>query len=155
MIKVGQEAPDIRLEADDGTTFDLAELRGQKVLLVFYPGDNTPVCTRQLCDYRDGAESFEGLGVTVVGISKDGPESHLAFKEKHGLPFMLLSDPDLAVAADWGAKGMLGMKRATFLVDEQGIVAWEFVESLAVFRRSREELIEAIGGLSTDEEETS
>ena len=87
------------------------------------------------------------MGVRVVGISKDSLESHQKFREKHQLPFDLLSDDDLSVAASYGAKGMLGMKRATFLVDEAGVIRYEHVESLAVFRRTREELIAAIEAL--------
>ena len=147
MLNVGDTAPDFSLPADSGETFTLSDLRGEKVLLVFYPGDNTPVCTRQLCDYRDGMDEFAGVGVRVVGISKDSLESHQKFREKHQLPFDLLSDDDLSVAASYGAKGMLGMKRATFLVDEAGVIRYEHVESLAVFRRTREELIAAIEAL--------
>ena len=75
MIETSQPAPDFSLPADDGSTFTLSGQRGEKLLLVFYPGDNTPVCTRQLCDYRDGVEAFADLGVRVVGISGDGLES--------------------------------------------------------------------------------
>jgi peroxiredoxin Q/BCP len=113
--------------------------------LVFYPGDNTPVCTAQLCDYRDGIEAFEGLGVDVVGISTDSIESHRKFKEKHGLPFTLLTDKGGQVARAYGAWGLLGMKRAVFLVERDGLIAYAKVESVALFRRTREELIEAIG----------
>jgi len=147
MVEVGDRAPDIRLQADDGATFSLASRRGQKVLLVFYPADDTPVCTRQLCDYRDGIEAFDGLGVQVVGISRDNAESHQAFKEKYRLPFVLLSDPDLAAAAAWGARGLLGVRRAVFLVDEDGVVRYAHVESLSLFRRSRQELLEVIESL--------
>lgn len=147
MVSTGEQAPEFRLAADDGSSFSLAHARGEKLLLVFYPGDDTPVCTRQLCDYRDGVEEFRGLGVRVIGISPDSPASHRAFKARHDLPFTLLSDPELAVAAAWGARGLLGMKRAVFLVDEEGRVAWTHVERLALFRRSRAELLEVIGGL--------
>jgi peroxiredoxin Q/BCP len=147
MTEINQEAPEIRLPADDGSEFVLSELRGQRVLLVFYPGDNTPVCTRQLCEYRDGIESFAGLGVTVVGISSNGLESHRKFREKHDLPFLLLADEALEVADRYGCKGLLGMKRAVFLVDEGGIIRYVHVEALALFRRSAEELLSVIRGL--------
>jgi peroxiredoxin Q/BCP len=117
------------------------------LLLVFYPGDDTPVCTRQLCDYRDGAEDFRDLGVEVIGISPDGRESHTAFRSKHALPFRLLADPGLAVAEAWGAKGLLGMKRALFLLDETGIVRWCHIETVALFRRQREDVLAAIRAL--------
>lgn len=144
---IGQPAPAIRLQADDGSDFDLADLQGRKVLLVFYPGDETPVCTRQLCDYRDGAETFDDLGVEVVGISPDGVDSHTRFKARHGLPFKLLADPGLEVAGSYGARGMLGMKRAVFLVDEAGVLRWAHIESVSLFRRQRDELLEVIRGL--------
>jgi len=144
-LSPGQPAPDFTLIADDGRPWTLSAHRGRRVLLVFYPGDNTPVCTAQLCDYRDGIEAFEGLGVEVVGISTDSIESHRKFKEKHGLPFTLLTDRGGQVARAYGAWGLLGMKRAVFLVERDGLIAYAKVESVALFRRTREELIEAIG----------
>ena len=120
MLKVNDKAPQFVLPDDQGGQFSLAEQAGQKILLVFYPGDNTPVCTKQLCDYRDGVEAFAGLGVQVVGISDDSAESHRKFRQKYDLPFTLLSDPGLEVAALYDSKGMLGMKRSVFLVDEAG-----------------------------------
>ncbi len=144
MLKVNDEAPLFSLKDDRGEDFSLESQRGHKVLLVFYPGDDTPVCTRQLCDYRDGIESFEGLGVKVVGISNDSVESHRRFREKHDLPFTLLSDDDLGVAELYDSKGVLGMKRSIFLVDEDGIIRYLHIETLALFRRKREELLEVI-----------
>lgn len=146
MLNVGDTAPDFTLESDAGERFSLAERRGEKLLLVFYPGDETPVCTRQLCDYRDGIEAFAGLGVTVIGISKDDAASHRRFKAHHGLPFTLLSDPDLGVAARYDSKGLLGMKRAVFLIDEQGVIRYLHIESVPLFRRTREELLKVIAG---------
>lgn len=144
MLHVNDEAPDFVLNDEDGRPFSLRDHRGEMLLLAFYPGDDTPVCTRQLCDYRDGIEAFEGLGVRVIGISKDGAESHRAFKEKHKLPFTLLSDPDLGVAAAYDSRGMLGMKRSVFLIDEKGLIRYRHIEALPVFRRAREEIIAAI-----------
>lgn len=148
MLNVGDKAPGFVLEDDQGQSFDLGRHSGKKVLLVFYPGDDTPVCTKQLCDYRDGIEAFEGLGVEVVGISGDDGESHRRFRAKYDLPFTLLSDPGLKVAAAYDSKGLLGMKRSVFLVDEAGVIRYRHVESVALFRRSREELLEAISALS-------
>lgn len=150
MPDIGQTAPDFQLDDHDGQPFRLSEQRGERLLLVFYPGDDTPVCTRQLCDYRDGIDAFGDLGVRVVGISKDDAESHRAFREKHDLPFTLLSDPELEVAAQYGAKGALGMKRALFLVDEAGTVRYRHVESVALFRRRREEVLAALDALEGD-----
>ena len=143
-IRPGDIAPDFELTDQDGQPFVLSAKKGQRLLLVFYPGDNTPVCTAQLCDYRDGIEVFKGLAVEVVGISVDGPDSHRAFRAEHDLPFTLLSDPDLEVARQYGCKALIGMKRGVFLLDEELIVRYCHVESVAVFRRRREELIEAI-----------
>ena len=146
--QVSEKAPELTAEDDHGKVFDLADYRGERVLLVFYPGDDTPVCTRQLCDYRDGIEAFAGLGVTLVGISPDDADSHQAFRQKHDLPFILLSDPELEIAERYGVKSWTGgMKRGVFLVDERGIIQYSHVESVAVFRRRREELLEAIRSL--------
>jgi peroxiredoxin Q/BCP len=93
-------------------------------------------------------EAFEGLGVDVVGISNDGAESHRRFREKYRLPFTLLSDPDLAVAGLYDSKGMLGMKRSVFLVDESGVIRYLHIESLPLFRRKRSELLEVIENLA-------
>ena len=150
MIAVNDKAPDFSLEGDDGKLYRLSEHLGERVLLVFYPGDNTPVCTRQLCEYRDGIESFADLGVSVVGISSDDLESHRDFRSKHALPFVLLSDQDLDVAKQYGCKGALGMKRAVFLVDEKGLIRYAHIEALALFRRRAEELLEAIRELDRE-----
>ena len=147
MTAVNDKAPDFVLQSDRSENYRLSDHAGRRVLLVFYPGDNTPVCTRQLCEYRDGIESFVDLGVSVVGISSDDLESHRGFRNKHKLPFTLLSDPDLEVAQMYGCKGALGMKRAVFLVDEQGIVRYAHIEALALFRRRAEELFSVIRAL--------
>ena len=148
MPQVNEKAPLFSLQDSEGNTFSLADQKGRKTLLVFYPGDNTPVCTKQLCDYRDGIEAFEGLGVDVVGISNDNAETHRKFSQKHRLPFRLLTDADLRVAGQYDSKGMLGMKRSIFLVDESGVIRYRHVESVPVFRRKREELLEVIENLA-------
>ena len=150
MISVNDRAPEFDLQSDNGEDFRLSDHAGEKQLLVFYPGDNTPVCTAQLCEYREGIDSFTGLGVSVVGISPDGLESHKNFKAKHQLPFVLLSDPGLEVAKLYGCKGALGMKRAVYLVDEQGVVRYAHVEALSLFRRRADDLLEVIRGLDAD-----
>ena len=147
-IRIGQKAPDFTLPADDGSRFTLSDNRGRRILLVFYPGDETPVCTRQLCDYRDGIEAFADLGVDVIGISRDDADSHRRFRERHDLPFTLLSDADMAVAEQYGCRGLIGMKRGVFLVDEAGIVHYAHVEAIAAFRRRREEILEAIQAMA-------
>lgn len=148
MLNTGDKAPLFELEDDQGGLFRLEDQQGEKVLLVFYPGDDTPVCTAQLCDYRDGIESFDGLGVRVVGISGDDGESHRKFRAKHDLPFTLLCDTDLEVAAKYDSKGLLGVKRSVFLVDAAGVIRYQHVESLSLFRRKRDELLDVIEALS-------
>ena len=148
MLKVNDKAPPFVLQDDNGESFSLAEQAGRKILLVFYPGDDTPVCTRQLCDYRDGIEAFADLGVDVVGISHDSAESHRKLRAKHDLPITLLTDPDYKVAEQYDSKGVLGMKRSVFLIDEKGVIRYLHVESVSLFRRRREELLEAIRNLS-------
>ena len=148
MLQLNDIAPDFVLNDEQEQPFRLNDHRGEKLLLVFYPGDNTPVCTRQLCDYRDGVEAFRDLGVKIVGISNDDAASHQAFKSKHELPFTLLSDSRLDVAELYDSKGMLGMKRALFLVDEEGRIRYRHVESLAIFRRQREEVLKALHSIS-------
>jgi len=144
MIAVNDKAPGFSLASDSGKTYRLGDHAGEWLLLVFYPGDNTPVCTRQLCDYRDGIAAFAGLGVTVVGISPDSPDSHRAFKARHNLPFELLSDPRLEAAERYGCKGVFGMKRGVFLLDGRGVVRYAHVETLALFRREAGELLGVI-----------
>jgi peroxiredoxin Q/BCP len=146
-LEINTLAPDFSLHDADGETFRLRDHVDQRLLLVFYPGDDTPVCTRQLCDYRDGIEAFAGLGVTVIGISPDDADSHRRFRDKHDLPFVLLSDPDLTVATAYDCKGLIGMKRGVYLLDEDQIIRYRHVEAVAVFRRRREELLDAIAGL--------
>lgn len=146
-LTLEQAAPDFTLTADDGSALSLSALKGQRVLLVFYPGDETPVCTAQLCEYRDGFEDYQNLNCRVIGISKDDSASHQRFKQRRQLPFTLLSDPELKVAAQYGAKGLLGMKRACFLIDEHGKLRYQHIEATALFRRRHEELLEALRAL--------
>jgi peroxiredoxin len=150
MIKVHDVAPDFRLHSDNIGDYQLSDHRGERVLLVFYPGDNTPVCTRQLCEYRDAIGSFKDLGVSVVGISSNSLESHRGFRARHKFPFVLLSDPDLDVAKRYGCTGFLGMKRAIFLIDESGTVRYVHIEVLSLFRRKSNELLKVISALDIE-----
>jgi peroxiredoxin Q/BCP len=144
---VGDRAPDFELESTEGPVRLSERLEKSAVLLVFYPGDDTPVCTRQLCDYRDNLDVFRGLGVDVLAVNPQSLASHRAFAEKHDLPFPLCADEDKAVCRAYGAVGLLGMtRRALFLVDRQGVVRYRKVD-LPVFRRTADELREALGGL--------
>ena len=117
------------------------------VLLVFYPGDDTPVCTRQLCDYRDNISVFSDLGVEVIAINSQPMTSHHAFAAKHELPFALVSDSARETCRAYGALGLFGMtKRALFLVGDDGRVLYRQVD-LPIFRRTAEELRGVLAGL--------
>src|SRR3954449_10941552 len=118
----GDQAPDFELEGTEGR-FRLSDHRGRRVLLLFYPGDNTPVCTRQFCSYRDHAEEVDDLDATIVGISSQDLASHEAFKAKHALNVPLLADVDKSVAKAYSAfSSRLGTKRAVVVIDEQGVL---------------------------------
>lgn len=127
----GTLAPDFVLPASGGGAFRLSEHRGRKVVLFFYPKDNTPGCTREACDFRDHYADLTGLDVVLVGISKDSLASHLKFTEAYQLPFPLLTDANSEVASAYGAFGektmygkkVMGTIRTTVLVDEKGLVA--------------------------------
>lgn len=119
--QVGEQAPDFELPGTDGL-FRLAEHRGERVVLLFYPGDNTPVCKAQFCSYRDRPAEFAALGATVVGLSSQDVASHEGFIAKNSLTVPLLADTDGAVAKLYSAHGRLGTKRAVIVIDEEGIV---------------------------------
>jgi peroxiredoxin Q/BCP len=130
MLVEGDKAPEFTLEADYGRQVSLKDFLGKKVVLYFYPKDNTPGCTTEAVEFRDVAEEFKKQGAVIVGVSKDSVESHQKFKEKHGLPFTLLSDPEgkvLDLYGVWKRKSLhgrtfMGTERTTFLIDEKGIV---------------------------------
>lgn len=131
MIEVGKPAPDFALVADDGRTLSLKDFRGRKVVLYFYPKDDTPGCTVEACAFRDSLPDVSSRGAVVLGVSRDDTESHLKFKEKFHLNFPLLSDPDTSVHRTYGAWGKkvlygketVGVIRSTVLIDEKGRVA--------------------------------
>ena len=129
-LTIGQPAPDFILPAPDGSEVSLASLRGRKVVLFFYPKDNTSGCTTQACGFRDNNPAIEEKGAVVIGVSRDSAKRHLGFAVKHALPFTLLTDADHAVHelyGAWGEKKMYGKTvqgviRTTVLIDEQGLV---------------------------------
>jgi peroxiredoxin len=144
---VGDSAPDFTLPGTRGEVTLSERLRERAVLLVFYPGDDTPMCTSQLCDYRDNLEVFAGLGVDVLALNSQSLDSHERFAQKHRLPFPLLSDPDRSVCKAYGAVGLLGMtRRALVLVGRDGRVLWRRTD-LPIFRRSADELRDVISKL--------
>lgn len=141
-----QNAPDFTLKDGDGNDWRLADQRGKTVVLLFYPGDETPVCTRQLCSVRDRWEDYAATGAEVVGISTDSVESHRKFSEHYSLPLRLLSDPDLKVAEMFGAKSWLPGRsaRAVVVIDAEGRVRHNKAQSLSLFRPKDDEVLEAI-----------
>jgi thioredoxin-dependent peroxiredoxin len=142
--QVGDPAPDFELDGTAGT-FRLSKHRGERVVLLFYPGDNTAVCTRQFCSYRDEAEGSEALEATVVGISTQSVESHREWTAKHGLTVPLLADPQGKVAKAFGAHRTLrGTSRAVVIVDEQGLVGHRHDHLLGLDFQTVDELRDAL-----------
>jgi peroxiredoxin Q/BCP len=128
MIKEGTTAPAFKTTDADGETVNLKELKGQKVVLYFYPKDDTPGCTKEACSFRDAWAKFKKRGITVLGVSPDSEASHKKFETKYKLPFTLLADKDHAIADAYGVWGekkfmgrtYMGVLRTTFLIDEKG-----------------------------------
>ncbi len=143
-LQVGDTAPDFSLVADNGKPFKLSSKIKDKMLLVFYPGDGTPVCTKQFCDYRDGAKDLEGLGVEVIGISANDVDSHKKFKKDYNLPFTLLSDNAGEVSQKYDVLGWFGVKRALFLVNKKMEIKYRHIESVSVFRKPLSDLKETL-----------
>ena len=131
MLEVGMKAPDFTLPDKDGNQVSLSDFKGKKIVLYFYPKDNTPGCTRQACAFAQNYSAFEEKGVVVIGVSKDSVASHVKFAEKHQLPFILLSDPELVAIQGydvWKEKKLygkvsMGVVRTTYIIDEEGIIA--------------------------------
>jgi len=142
----GTRAPDFTLKDGEGRDWRLSDKRGRVVVLLFYPGDETPVCTRQMCSVRDRWEDYAATGAEVVGISTDSPESHRAFAEHHSLPLRLLSDADGHVAAMYGAKSWLPGRaaRAVVVIDAEGTVRHNKAQPLSLFRPKDDEVLAAI-----------
>jgi peroxiredoxin Q/BCP len=146
-VTIGEAAPDFELAGTAGT-FRLSDHIGERVVLLFYPGDETPVCTRQFCSYRDRAEELDGLGATVVGISAQGVDSHRRFAAKHGLTVPLLADEDGAVARSYGAfTAPFGIRRAVVVIDEEGLVRYRHVHLLGLTYQSVDSLREVLATL--------
>lgn len=132
-LKVGSPAPEFELDSAEGP-IRLNQYRGRKVVLYFYPKDNTPTCTQETCDFRDAHPAFGDSGAVVLGVSPDDLKAHRKFTDKFGLPFLLLSDPDHRVAELYGVwqlkklygREYMGIVRSTFLIDEEGILRREW-----------------------------
>lgn len=131
MVSENQPAPDFELQADDGSSVKLSNLKGRKVILYFYPKDDTPGCTTQACDLRDHIQEIDSRGAVVLGVSPDDVASHRKFKQKFGLNFPLLADVDHTVAELYGVwkeknlygKKTMGVERTSFIIDEKGNIA--------------------------------
>jgi thioredoxin-dependent peroxiredoxin len=127
-VREGDSAPDFKLEGTGSRTYRLADYRGEGLILAFYPGDFTPVCTKQFCSYRDDGDRIEALGVPMLGVSPQSVESHERFVSEHGLRVPLLSDPGKRVARSYGVVGPGGLlRRSIFLVDAEGVVRYRQV----------------------------
>lgn len=132
--EAGMLAPDFTLTANNGETVTLSDFRGKDVIVYFYPKDMTPGCTTEACDFRDHYEDFQQLDVVILGISPDQVDRHVKFVEKHGLPFLLLADPDHKTAEAYGVwklkknygREYMGIERSTFIVDKEGKIAKEW-----------------------------
>ena len=145
-MKIGEEAPDFDLEDGDGNNWRLSDNLGKIVVLLFYPADDSPVWTKQLCSVRDNWDAYRETGAEIVGISTDSVESHSLFKSKHNFPFKLLADVESEVVEKYGVKSWLPGKsaRAVTVIDKEGIVSSHEVQSLGMFRPSEDEVLSAI-----------
>jgi peroxiredoxin Q/BCP len=147
-VDVGDQAPEFTLPGTGATSYSLSNYRGSPVVLVFYPGDNTPVCTRQLCAYNNELAQFAGLSAQVLGISAQDVASHEAFSAKHGFAFPLLSDVDKSVHRAYGVLGLMDMpRRSVFVLDGAGVIRYAHRAVLGVTYRPVRELVDAIAAI--------
>lgn len=144
--QVGTPAPDFALRDGKGQSWKLSEQRGKVVVLLFYPGDETPICTRQMCSVRDRWGDYATTGAEIVGLSTDSVESHKKFADNHQLPLRLLSDVVGQVASAYGARSLIPGKvaRSVFVIDPKGIIRYRDVRPLGLFRPKDDETIKAI-----------
>ncbi len=149
-MNINDNAPDFTLSDGDGNTWSLSNYIGHTVVLNFYPGDNTPVCTAQMCSVRDHWSEYQELGAVVVGISTDSAESHKGFAEKHSLPFPLLADTERKVAEMYGFKSWLPGRsaRGVVVIDKAGKIAYHKVEAISIFRPKDDDILVAIKAAS-------
>lgn len=144
-IGIGDTAPDFSLPGTGGTNYSLSQYRGQPVVIVFYPGDDTPVCTKQLNSYNDELDAFNGVGAQVLAISAQDISSHEAFAGRHGFKFPLLADTDKKVADLYGTVGPLGFpRRSVFVVNSDGVVTYAHRAIAGLTFRPVEELVAAV-----------
>ena len=145
-LVINEPAPDFTLKDGNGAEWRLSDHRGKVVVLLFYPGDETPVCTRQMCSVRDRWEDYRETGAEVVGISSDSVESHRKFAEHHDLPLRLLSDADREVARRYGALSLIPgrVARSVFVIDAKGILRYSDVRPIGLFKPKDDATIAAI-----------
>jgi peroxiredoxin Q/BCP len=143
---MGEIAPNFTLKDGDGHDWTLSDHRGKTVVLLFYPGDNTPVCTAQLCSVRDHWSEYQATGAEVVGISTDSVESHKGFAEKNDLPLRLLSDPDRKVSTAYDMRSWLPGRsaRGVVVIDKEGKIAYHKAQPLSLFKPADEDVLAAI-----------
>ena len=151
LLEVGDKAPAFRAKDQEGETVSLSDFKGKKLVLYFYPKDDTPGCTKEACSFRDGWSKFKKRGIAILGVSTDDEKSHRKFADKFSLPFPLLADPEKKIVTDygvWGEKSMYGRKymgthRVTYVIDEKGKIAavWPKVKPDG----HADEILEAIG----------
>jgi thioredoxin-dependent peroxiredoxin len=148
-MKIGEKAPDFVLKDANGEDWKLSDHLGRPVVLLFYPGDNTPVCTAQLCSVRDNWSDYEATGAEVVGISTDTVSSHKDFGDKHHLTLKLLADETGEVVDQYGVKSWLPGRsaRAVVVIDKDGTIRYHKVQSLSIFRPKDDEILGVINGL--------
>jgi thioredoxin-dependent peroxiredoxin len=148
-LAVGTQAPAFTLPGTGAKEYSLSDYAGQPVVLVFYPGDDTPVCTKQLNSYNDDLSQFESIGAQVLAISAQDVNSHEAFAAKHGFAFPLLADPDKAVAGAYGTLGPLGFpRRSVFVIDKEGVIRYAHRAIAGLTFRSVDELVAAVKAAS-------
>src|SRR6266699_4769235 len=145
-VPIGTTAPEVSLPDSDGKQWRLSDQRGKVVVLLFYPGDETPVCTRQMWSVRDHWQDYEATGAEVVGISTNSVASHKSFAEHHDLPLRLLADVDRSVADLYGAKSLIPGKvaRSVFVIDAEGVIRYRDVRPIGLLRPKDDEIIKAI-----------
>jgi peroxiredoxin Q/BCP len=148
MAQVGQPAPDIDLPDGNGERWQLRQMRGKPVVLLFYPGDETPVCTKQLCGVRDNWERYQAAGAEVVGINSDSVDKHRRFAAHHQLPLRLLSDADGQVTRAYEMNSFIGTKRGVVVIDKNGVIRYRRTV-VPIFRPTDDEILKAIAQTQT------
>jgi thioredoxin-dependent peroxiredoxin len=151
-MKTGDTAPDFTLKDGDGIDWSLGNHKGQTVVLLFYPGDNTPVCTAQLCSVRDHWSEYQATGAEVVGISTDTADSHKDFAERNQLPLKLLADTDRRVSEMYDMKSWLPGRsaRGVVVIDKQGKIAYRKVQAVSLFKPSDADVLAAVRATQGD-----